>query len=123
MSDDDRTDAVQRMLAERLRHGDAFGKPQQRERRQPPQETGERLATLPRGDREELRVSWDVFRGGDGQERPFLSLRVWQRDADGGWWPVKGKGIAIRVRELAGVGEGIIKAIDRAAKRTGEGGR
>ena len=61
----------------------------------PPAERGERLATLTRGDGVELRVALAEFEG-----RPFVSLRVWERDREGRWWPVKGKGVSLRLREL-----------------------
>jgi hypothetical protein len=40
----------------------------------PPEETGRRLATFPRGPDAELRVSLDTYKGSD-----FVSVRVWER--------------------------------------------
>lgn len=71
----------------------------------PPEERGRRLATLPRGKAEELRVTLDSFEG-----KPYLGLRVWSQGADGSWWPLKGKGLSIRVRELADVAAALHQA-------------
>jgi len=60
----------------------------------PPQENGERLGTFPRGDGSEMRVNLATFEG-----KPFVSLRLWERDQTGGWWPVKGKGCSVRISE------------------------
>lgn len=64
----------------------------------PPEESGRRLATLPRkkrgGPDEELRVSLETY-----QDHPYISVRVWTVDERGQSWPVKGKGVSIRLRE------------------------
>lgn len=78
--------------------------------RKAPEERGERLATLPRGESEELRVTWDQYEG-----RPYLSLRLWTRGTDGQWWPDKTRGITVRRHELATFAEGLEVALDRAA--------
>ena len=74
-----------------------------------PVEQGERLATAPRGDREELRFTWAEYKG-----RSFLSIRLWSRDTSGQWWPTKGKGIAIRRHEMAALAEATAAALDLA---------
>ena len=74
-----------------------------------PVDNGKRLATIARGDSEELRVSWSEYEG-----RPFLNLRVWKRDSGGAWWPDKAKGLSVRVRELADFVEGVAAAVDEA---------
>ena len=74
-----------------------------------PIEQGERLATVSRGDSEELRFSWSEYNG-----RPFLNIRLWNRDVSGQWWPTKDKGIAIRRHELADLAEAVAGAMDRA---------
>lgn len=88
---------------------------------QAPEDRGKRLATVPRSDNEELRVSWDSYEG-----RPFLSIRLWRR-GEGGWWPAKDKGITVRLRELADLAEGVAAALELAeahqAARQQEGGR
>lgn len=78
--------------------------------RKAPEERGERLATLSRGDSEELRVTWDSYEG-----RPYLSLRLWTRGTDGQWWPDKARGVTVRRHELAAFAEGVEAALDRAA--------
>lgn len=67
----------------------------QPERPSPPQEQGERLATLPRNQNEELRINLAEYNG-----RPFIGLRIWAKGSDGNFWPVKGKGLSIRVAEI-----------------------
>lgn len=79
-------------------------------RRTPPVERGERLATIPRGDSEELRVTWDAYEG-----RPYLSLRVWTCNARGEWWPDPKRGATVRRRELATFAEAVDAALERAA--------
>jgi hypothetical protein len=78
------------------------------EQPRPPAENGRRLATFPRGDGAEMRVNLSEYQG-----KPFVSLRLWERDQDGAWWPVKGKGCSVRMNEagelaevLAGVAAG-----------------
>jgi hypothetical protein len=74
----------------------------------PPEDRGERLATLPRErDGTELRVSRQEYEG-----RPYLSLRVWRRDHDGGWWPTR-KGLSIRTSEAQHVAEALAAAVSR----------
>ncbi len=96
------------------------------EPRPAPQETGERLATLPRGQGEELRVSLDEYQG-----RAYVGLRVWAMGLDGAWWPTK-RGCSVRVRELAEVAQALMRARDlvegpppprRASLPAGRGGR
>ena len=80
-------------------------------RPEPPPDDGRRLGAVSRGDgRDELRVTLKTFAG-----RPFVSLRVWSRDDDGAWWPVKGKGVSVRLGEVSGV----IEALRRAAAVAG----
>lgn len=80
-----------------------------RQGRTPPEDRGRRLATLARGPMEELRVTWAEYEG-----RPYLSLRVWTRDDNGGWWPDKTRGMTVRVRELPDVAEAFAAALDLA---------
>ena len=81
------------------------------EPRTPPQESGDRLATLSRGPDEELRVNWDRY-----NDRNFVSLRVWKRQR-GQWWPAHG--CSVRIRELADFAEAIATAIERAQQQGG----
>jgi hypothetical protein len=77
-----------------------------------PEERPERLATLRRGDNEELRVVWDHFRG-----FRFLSLRVWYCAADDEWRPSR-TGISVKLRELRQVADAFTRAValDDAAR-------
>jgi hypothetical protein len=77
----------------------------------PPEDTGRRLATCPRGKDEELRISWCEYEG-----NPYLNLRIWKCDRyHRGWWPDR-RGIAIRVRELPDLAEALAAALDLAAE-------
>lgn len=99
--------------------------------REAPEEQGVRLATLPRSDRdgaeEELRVTLSEY-----QTHQYISLRVWSRDArSGAYWPVKGKGVTVRLREAEDVAEALkagLRLSDRKATqapraRAGAAGR
>jgi hypothetical protein len=64
-----------------------------------PTDDGVKLATLSRGPGNELRIRWREFKG-----HHFLDIREWSRRSEGDdWWPVKGKGITIKARELSDV--------------------
>ncbi|AFS52660.1 hypothetical protein [Leptospirillum ferriphilum] len=78
----------------------------------PPQDTGIRLATLPRPEGE-WRLSWNVF-----EDRPYLRLQLWSKGEDGSFWPVKGQGLTIKLRELPNLAEGIQRALDMALEAT-----
>lgn len=80
--------------------------PARDDRQGPPEDRGERLATLPRGQGEELRVSLDEYEG-----RPYISLRVWAIGQDGSWWPTK-KGCSVRIREITDVAQALMRAND-----------
>jgi hypothetical protein len=76
-----------------------------------PGSADEVLATLRRGHREELRVSLAEYEG-----HPFVSIRVWAPGQDGRLYPVRGKGVSVRVRELADVADALRLAADRLAE-------
>src|SRR5262249_40284131 len=78
----------------------------------PLEDEGRRLATLPRGDNVELRVTLSEFRG-----RPFIALRIWERGGDGQLWPMKGRGCSIRLHELGEVIGALRSAEDLAGVR------
>jgi hypothetical protein len=69
-----------------------------------------RLATFQRPEGE-LRFSWNTFDG-----RPYLRLQLWSKGEDGEFWPVKGQGFSIKVRELPDLADGIQQALDMALK-------
>ncbi len=101
-------------LEGQLRRGaqDLAAAQQPQQHSQPPQEQGKRLATIPRGEGEELRVTWGEYQG-----HYFLSIRLWSKDrSGGGWWPVKGKGISIKPRELAAFAQGVLSALTEAKR-------
>jgi hypothetical protein len=71
-----------------------------------PADDGVKLATLDRGPGKELRLRWREFKG-----HHFLDIREWSKSEQGTeFWPVKGRGISIKSRELAEV----IKALEAA---------
>ena len=73
-----------------------------------PQDTGIRLATFPRPEGE-LRFTWNVY-----EDRPYLRLQLWSKGDDGSFWPVKGQGFTIKVKELPDLADGIQTALDMA---------
>lgn len=67
--------------------------------------TGRLLACFPRrgseGAEQEVRVVLDEYQG-----HAYLAIRLWQRDGrTGAWWPLKGKGVSVRMSEAQGVAE------------------
>jgi len=56
-----------------------------------PVENGERLATIPRRDGDELRLSWAEYNGHN-----FLNVRVWHKDDNGTSFPYRDKGLTPR---------------------------
>lgn len=99
-----------RQAAERL-----AGSHQQRESRTAPKESGERLATIERGDSEQIRVNWDSYNG-----RPYLSIKTW-RLKHGQWWPDR-SWTTIRLHELGTFVAGVVAAIDKADEHSETGG-
>ncbi len=79
-----------------------------------PQDSGIRLATFPRPEGE-LRFTWNVY-----EDRPYLRFQLWSKSDDGSFWPVKGQGFSIKVRELPELAEGVQKALDMALKEYGK---
>lgn len=80
------------------------------DRPKPPAESGERLAVFPRGEGSELRVTLAEFNG-----NPFISLRVWEQNQAGDWWPVKGKGCSVRLSEAGGLAEALARVASEPA--------
>jgi len=74
-----------------------------------PVENGERLATIPRRDGDELRLSWAEYNGHN-----FLNVRVWHKDDNGTSFPYRDKGLTVRLAELDDFAEGIQKALTMA---------
>lgn len=65
----------------------------------PPLDDGEKLATLSRGPGLELRIRAKAFKG-----HRYIDVREWSQKApDQDWWPVKGRGVTIKRRELEAV--------------------
>jgi len=77
-----------------------------------PVDQGIRLATFPRPEGE-LRLSWNVY-----EDRPYLRFQLWSKSDDGSFWPVKGQGLTIKVKELADLAEGVSRALDLALKES-----
>ena len=65
-----------------------------------PPDKGLVLAEIERGAEGSLVLAWATYEG-----NPYLNLRVWR---DG--WPVKGKGVSIRLRELEPLLRGLLAA-------------
>jgi hypothetical protein len=82
----------------------------------PPAPTGTLLAAFPRkgpdGVEQELRIVLDAYEG-----RDYIAVRVWQRDASGAWWPLRGKGLSVRLGEAQGVISALQQAIHLVGKQ------
>ncbi|MBN1605499.1 MAG: transcriptional coactivator p15/PC4 family protein [Polyangiaceae bacterium] len=74
-----------------------------------------RLATIARGETDELRVSWDEFTPDRGQPSRYLSLRVFY-EKDGQWLPTR-KGVTVRRGELAEVRAALGRVLDGLARQ------
>jgi len=81
----------------------------------PPQEQGARLATFPRGPGVELRVCLDAYEGHN-----FITLRVWERGQDGGFWPTK-KGVSVRLSEAHDLARVLAEAARDSFKASNRG--
>lgn len=76
----------------------------------PPREApdpGRVLVRIPRPDGIELRVSVHTYEG-----KPYVRVAPWKRGDGETWWPVKGKGASLKVRELARVASALADAMD-----------
>ncbi len=75
-----------------------------------PEPSGETLATFPRkgpdGAQQELRVVLDEYQG-----HGYIAVRLWQADQAGAFWPLKGKGVSIRLSEAEGVADALREAL------------
>jgi len=79
----------------------------------PPAETGRRLACLPRGEDEQLRVNFDEY-----ESHPYISLRMWTRDRrTGKFWPDGRRGVSIRIKELPMLAKAIGEAMQLAEEK------
>jgi hypothetical protein len=77
----------------------AVPQPPDEDRRTSPTDDGVKLGTVLRGPDKELRIRAKEFNG-----HPFIDVREWSRQAaDQAWWPVKGRGVTIKLREVADV--------------------
>jgi len=81
-----------------------------------PESNGRKLASIPRGTHEELRVTLDEYEG-----HPYVQLRAWERGA-GGWFPTR-KGVTVRLRELEAVAEALREALEVAGVPDAKGER
>jgi hypothetical protein len=72
----------------------------------PPVDAGTILARAPRTDGTEFRVSLHRYEG-----KPYVRVGAWQSAAADAW-PVKGKVVSVKVRELAALANGIVAAMD-----------
>jgi hypothetical protein len=76
----------------------------------PPQEQGQRLATIPRPrDDAEVRINWCEYDG-----HPYVAIRFWVKGNDGQMWPDKHRGFSVRLHELPDVADAIGAALELA---------
>lgn len=83
-------------------------------RPRPPEPKGTLLASIPRRSgavEQELRIALDEYEG-----HPYVAIRLWERNPEGDLWPVKGKGISVRIGELDEVLDAIQAAIGAAGE-------
>jgi hypothetical protein len=88
----------------------------------PPEPSGELIACFARkgvrgGPDQELRLVLDEFNG-----HACISVRLWEKNRAGDWWPVKGKGVSVRLSEAEGVSEALRAALDLAIALDAERG-
>ena len=79
-----------------------------------PEDSGIRLATFPRPEGE-LRFTWNVY-----EDKPYLRFQLWSKGDDGSFWPVKGQGLSVKIKDLPDLAEGVQKALDMALKESGQ---
>lgn len=85
----------------------------QPDRPTPPQETGRRLACFDRPRGEQLRVTAEEYNG-----HGFIRCQVWAAGSDGQAWPLKGKCVTFKLRELGA----LVEALAAVAGDAGQGG-
>ena len=73
-----------------------------------PEDIGVRLAVFQRPEGE-LRLVWNTYEG-----KPYLRFQLWSKSDDGSYWPVKGSGLSIRIKDLPDLADGIQKGLDMA---------
>lgn len=69
-------------------------------------DAGRVLAKLPRGP-DELRVSLHTYNG-----KPYVRVAVWGSDG----WPIRGKAVSVRVKEIGPVVSALCAAMDEIDK-------
>jgi hypothetical protein len=75
---------------------------------------GERLATIDRGSHTELHIGPKEFKG-----HRFIRLQEWAVNPHNAqWWPSKGKGCSIKLRELEQVVAALVAGQQGAKKGT-----
>ena len=75
--------------------------------KRPPPDPGEVLASIDRGDGVDLRVT--ILRS-SGKGAPYISIGEWK-----GGWPVPGRSVSVRLREIAAVLGALVDAAERRA--------
>src|SRR5438477_303213 len=70
----------------------------------PPEDDGQDLGTIERRDGEQLRVRLKQYCG-----RDFVWIQPWSPGPDGRLWPQRGRGVSIRINELADVLRALVK--------------
>jgi hypothetical protein len=72
------------------------------------------LKALPRGKREELRLTYETY-----NDSPYFNLRVWAELDDGRWVPTR-KGVSIRKAEARELALGLWQTMERLEKEEGD---
>ena len=75
--------------------------------KRPPPDPGEVLASIDRGDGVDLRIT--ILRS-SGKGAPYISVGEWK-----GGWPVAGRSVSVRIREIGAVLGAFVDAAERRA--------
>jgi len=81
----------------------------------PPTMKGVLLGTLAHKEGE-IRLSWDEYEG-----YHFLSVRLWTKGEDGGFWPSK-TGFTVKLRDIPTLADAVSQALDLALRETKQAG-
>lgn len=98
----------------------ALASPEASTRREGP-DPGEIIADIARADGTVLRVAVKRWRDPSRPDDPgavYVDVRVWQ-SREPGAWPVKGKGLSVRPRELAALAAALLDAADNLRAQRG----
>lgn len=77
----------------------------------PPEDSGQDLATIRRGDGHEMRLRLKTYEG-----KPYVMAQLWTAKRGEPAWPVKGRSVTFRMGELSAVIDGLQAALGAAGE-------